>query len=142
MVDEQPTPDEAGLTPVAAPVAPRVRWQDRVLRRRSVIAVALATLIVGGFAGAGFGAWIHHDHGRFDGRGRMGHMGEGMRPEHGGMMRGPDGDSRGWGPPGWGAGGPGGPGQGSPQMMPGWGQNGGQNGQTAPPPTPPPSQNG
>lgn len=171
MADEQPTtPEDARsvaedtppvaedmqavaseAAPVAQPVQEpaRLRWQDRVLRLPSVIAVGLATLIVGGFAGAGIAGWLHHDHGRFDGPGRMGHMGQfgdGMRQGDGwGMMRGPDGDEHGWGQQG--QGGWGGPG-GAP-MMPGWGQNGGQgtqggqNGQSVPtPPSASTSQNG
>jgi hypothetical protein len=154
--ETQPLANEAGPAPVTAPEPARVRWQDRALRLPSVIAVGLATLIVGGFAGAGIGAWVHHDHGRFDGPGHMGHMGQfgdGMHEGGGwGMMPGRDGDHFGWGQqgqPGWGQNGPGG----SP-MMPGWGQNGGQ-GQGSPgssgqggqntAPTPPsasPSQNG
>jgi hypothetical protein len=156
MADEQSTPENVDPTPgpvehasVVAPEAPRTRWQDRVLRLPSVIAVALATLIVGGFAGAGFGAWLHHDHGRFDGPGRTGHMGQfGDGRHHGegwGMGPGRDGDHAGWGQPGQ-------PGWGQ-QGQPGWGQQGqpgsGQQGQpgsgqnTAPtPPSASPSQNG
>ncbi|MCB0907654.1 MAG: hypothetical protein KDB63_11115 [Nocardioidaceae bacterium] len=161
MADEQSTPDNVDPTPgpvepaepapVVAAGSPRLRWQDRVLRLPSVIAVALATLIVGGFAGAGVGAWLHHDHGRFDGPGRMGHLGQfgdGMREGDGwGMIPGRDGDHDGWGQqgrPGWGQNGPGGA-----PMMPGWGQDGGQgtqggqNGQSVPtPPSASPSQNG
>lgn len=164
MADEQSTPENVDPTPdPVVPVEPepvvaaepaRVRWQDRVLRLPSVIAVGLATLIVGGFAGAGLGAWLHHDLGRFDGPGRMGHLGQlgdGRHQGEGwGMMPDRDGDRFGWGQQGQGGWGQNGPG-GAP-MMPGWGQNGrqngapgvpGQSGQSAPtPPSTSPSQNG
>jgi hypothetical protein len=69
MTQDQPVPPADGSSPTpstpaaAAPAAPApgIRWQDRVLRLPSVIAVALATLIMGGFAGLGVGAWVRHD---------------------------------------------------------------------------------
>lgn len=95
MTDESPAPaGGADQTPAPQPVdetradavpvaagAPRVRWQDRVLRLPAVIGVALATLIMGGLGGAAIGAVTHgrdhHDgwgdrHGMGDGPGRMG----------------------------------------------------------------------
>ena len=105
MTDESPVPgDGADQTPAPPraeqpaadavpppPSAPRVRWQDRVLRLPAVIGVALATLIMGGFGGAALGALTHgrdhHDgwgdrHERMGGGG-PGRMGDGpMGPGH------------------------------------------------------------
>ncbi|MFN8195839.1 MAG: hypothetical protein U0R80_16370 [Nocardioidaceae bacterium] len=128
--DEAPVPPAVDATapaavapalPMAA-AAPRVRWQDRVLRLPAVIGVALATLVMGGFGGLGVGAIATHwrdRHDGFDGRHMMG-------------------------PGGWGRdqGGPGqfGPGQMGPgQMGPGWRWNDGDQGGTQVAPSAPPT---
>jgi hypothetical protein len=86
VVQTEAQPAAAAVPP--PPAAPRVRWQDRVLRLPAVVGVALATLIMGGLGGAGLGALVHgrdhHDgwgdrHGMGEGPGWMGdgHMGDG-----------------------------------------------------------------
>lgn len=101
-----PPPEDATTDPVPAglppglppgpPQAPQQSWWDRVLTMRGVVAVALASMIFGGFAGTAFTAVVAHvwsEHGR-DGRhhhhgwrdGRMGprEMGPGqMDPGNG-----------------------------------------------------------
>lgn len=139
MTQDQPVPDADGSPSTAstpAPAAPAppasgIRWQDRVLRLPSVIAVALATLIMGGFAGVGVSAWVRHDERVQLRQGFSDRMRDHMR-DH---MR--DGDGWGRGPMGGGPGGPGGWGGGPG----GWGPGDGQDGSPQAP-SEPPQQNG
>jgi hypothetical protein len=139
--DEQPTepvaatppppPPPTVAVPAAAPAAPtlqRVRLRDQAFGIRSLVAVALAGVIMGGLAGFG----IHAATGGDDRDGRMGRFGPGFGP--GGGFR----EDRGRGGlPGDGF--QGGPGQdggpGTQQFPPPGG-----NGQPTSPPTSAPSQ--
>jgi len=105
-----PPPPPPG--PPAAPVAQRTRLRDLAFGLRSLIAVAVAGVIVGGLAGFGIHAATDDDHRD----GRMGGFGPGFGP------------GRGFGD---GAGHHGFPGGGTPG---GPGQNGGPGTQHLPPP--------
>jgi|GEM_PF-4519945 len=91
------------------------------MRLPSVIAVALATLIVGGLGGLGLGAIVHHRHGD---EWRHGHMGDRMGRVGGGMggWGDRDGHPGGWGQPGMMPGPQGRPGGGPQQGAPEGGQ--------------------
>jgi len=118
--EEQPTGQTAALPSSAAPpgppptwtpappVAQRTRLRDRIFGLRSLIAVGVAGVILGGLAGFGIHAATDND--RRDGRmGRFGPQfgpGGGFRDGHGGFPRGGPGQF------------PGGPGQGPGQFPP------------------------
>jgi hypothetical protein len=97
-----PPPPPTMAAPVAAPpTAPalqRVRLRDQVFGIRSLIAVAVAGVIVGGLAGFGINAATDHD----DRDGRMGRFGPGFGdgPGRGGFPHGgfPNGGFPGGGP--------------------------------------------
>jgi hypothetical protein len=135
MPPSPPPPTVAAPTaaPTAAPAAPalqRVRLRDQAFGIRSLVAVAVAGVIVGGLAGFGIHAATDDDHRDS----RMGRFGPGFGP--GGGFR------EGRGPGGFPGGGfPGGPGQG--QGGPGTQQfppPGGGTDQPTPSPTTAPSQ--
>lgn len=54
--------------PAAGPVPTKVRWRDRAYGLRSVLAVALAGLVVGAGAGVGTALLVDDDHGDRPGR--------------------------------------------------------------------------
>ena len=74
--------DQSTHQPTAPPPAPRQRLRDRLWSFRAVIAVALASVIVGGLGGAALAsASDHGDQGRFGpGRGRFNRGGPGGPP--------------------------------------------------------------
>ncbi|HEX2893999.1 MAG TPA: hypothetical protein VHO29_08355 [Marmoricola sp.] len=113
MADDQDVPEEGSVPqtpePAVAPT-PKTRWRDRAWSFRAMLAVAAASLVIGGVAGGVIGAAAGgDDHGRY----RTGPWGPGM---HMG--------------PGWRNGGPGFNGPGGP----GWRWKDGQ--QPGQPPTP------
>jgi len=79
MTDDDSTPDQ---TP--APEPPKTRWRDRAIGFRGVVAVGLATLILGGVGGAAVGVLATNgdDHER-RGPAQMDFR-DGDRPPHGG----------------------------------------------------------
>jgi len=118
-----PPPPPTVAAPVAAPALQRVRLRDQAFGIKSLVAVAVAGVIVGGLGGFGIHAATDGDHRD----GRMGRFGPGFGPRGG-----PGGGFREWrGPEGF----PGGPGQnggpGTQQLPPPGG--------TAPTPSPTPS---
>jgi hypothetical protein len=92
---EQPAAAEAAVP------GPQPRWRDRVWSFRAMIAVALASFIIGGLGGGLVGGALGFVVGHHDGRHEMGPWGPGMR--------GPGMDGPGWrgrghgfgGGPGW-----------------------------------------
>lgn len=82
----------AAVLPPAPVLAPKQRWQDRVLRLPVVIGIGAVALLIGALGGATANALTHHQR---DLRGEFGH--------HGPMMNGHRGGGFG---PGWGNGGP------------------------------------
>lgn len=67
-------PDQAAATSAQAqPVASGPRLRDRLWGLRALLAVALASVIIGGLGGAAIAKrGEHEDHGRFGGPGRFG----------------------------------------------------------------------
>ncbi|MDQ4051721.1 MAG: hypothetical protein M3237_03345 [Actinomycetota bacterium] len=87
MTDEDSTPDQPAVTETPAKEAPaRTRWRERALGFRGVVAVALATLILGGLGGTAIGMAVSgddHDRQR-QGPGDF-EMHDGGRPPGGGV---------------------------------------------------------
>jgi hypothetical protein len=87
----EPDPTPAGATapdpaPDPAPEPPaetRTRWRDRAFGFRGVVAVALATLILGGVGGAAIGVVASGDGHDHQGPARL-EFRDGDRPTHGG----------------------------------------------------------
>ena len=81
--DETPADPAPAPAPQPAPLAePKTRWRDRAFGFRGVLAVALASLILGGVGGAAIGVVASGDGDRH-GPGRM-EFRDGDRPTHGG----------------------------------------------------------
>lgn len=75
---EHPVADEpAAAAPVAAAPVLKTRWRDRAWSFRAMLAVALATFVIGGIGGGVVGAAAGHEH-RHDRFSRMGPGGPGM----------------------------------------------------------------
>jgi hypothetical protein len=65
--DVTATPGASGPVPAAPDPVLKPRWRDRAWTFRSMLAVALATLVMGGIAGGLLGAAVAHHHDRHDG---------------------------------------------------------------------------
>ena len=92
-------PPIAATAPAAA--ASQIRWRDRVWSFRAMIAVALASLVIGGIGGGLVGGVLGFVVGHHEGRDELGPWGPGM---HGPGMHGPKWKERGHGfggGPGW-----------------------------------------
>lgn len=88
-----PSPEPAPEPTSTGPTAPaRVPWRDRVLGWRGVLAVALASLILGGLGGAALTVLVDDDEARDGWRHGPGHPGDwdqdGRMPGPGGPMMG------------------------------------------------------
>jgi hypothetical protein len=100
------TPVESATVPSTPPAQPgpparepvlKTRWRDRAWTFRSMVAVALASLVIGGVAGGVIGATADHGdrHDRMERMGRMGPWGPGHGPGWR-RDRGFDGGGPGW----------------------------------------------
>jgi hypothetical protein len=97
-VAHEATPEPAPApTPAAAPVL-KTRWRDRAWTFRAMLAVAAASLVIGGVAGGLIGAAVDDDHQRMERWGPGGRMPPGWQ-HHGPQWRWDDGPDNGPGGP-------------------------------------------
>ena len=106
--DPQPAAETTMTAQPTAPVVARTPWRQRVLGMRGVLAVSLASLVVGGLGGAAVSSVVGGDDDRDGWHDRM-HDGRG----EGHFDRMPDGQMMPGGPGGWNQG----PGQFGPNQM-------------------------
>ena len=87
---EQVPPPVPATEPVQAtgPVPTKVRWRERAFTLRSLVAVALAGVVIGAGAGVGTTLLVDDDHGDGPGRHWMDGPGRGGFPGPGGPGRG------------------------------------------------------